>query len=201
MPLPVTQPTASKHWTKLNAPTTTWQSHPMSSSFREPTPNSRRKRLCSLLSSANVHTQQAYKVIWQKAASLSCHHSRRPLPVGDSPLAVAPPRRRSGLPSNTWLLWRAESADSCGFNCLTIGSAVFAQLTRITQTMLRACDICSNRPHRPSRRPLPVCDLDRQRIHGSLDPNKSNGISIGSAVFAQLTRVVVVGVVVVERTD
>jgi len=46
-----------------------------------------------------------------------------------------------------------------------------------------------------------VCDLDRQRIHGSLDPNKSNGISIGSAVFAQLTRVVVVGVVVVERTD
>jgi len=96
-------------------------------------------------------TKQVFNVIWQKAASPSCHARGSLFPW-----------RASGPPSNTWFF--STHVNQLHPNGISIGSAVFAQLSRMPnqhthththrQTDHATRDNCSNRPHLCTYRPM-----------------------------------------------
>ena len=92
----------------------------------------------------------------------------------------------SGLPSNTMIPWAQPPTRAHNSNGISIGSAVFAQLTAECPSTLQW-----DAPF-PSKLPLLMGNLDphlTQWFPGTTRVLKPSGISIGSAVFAGLTSV------------
>jgi len=93
-------------------------------------------------------------------------------------LKIAPSHREIWIPSNTWFLKPTRAHNQ---NSISIGSAVFVQLTAVSSSMHRhviSPKICTS--DRWSGPPSNIWFL------GSIRLSSPNGISIVSAVFAQL---------------